>query len=82
MIFLKISNASELVAAKVGKFVERLTPDGIDNSAVEDQVIKKMIESLSEEGLKGEISAVNSIDINDEKLIIDEGFKVRSHTSF
>ena len=39
MIVLKITNASELVAAKVGRFLERLTPDDLDSFTVEDQVI-------------------------------------------
>ena len=51
MIVLKISNASEVVASKVGKFLERLTPDSIDHATVEDQVIKKLIENLAAEGL-------------------------------
>ena len=55
MIVLKISNASEVVASKVGKFLELLTPDSIDHTTVEDQVIKKMIENLAAEGIKGEI---------------------------
>ena len=35
MIVLKISNASEVVASKVGKFIELLTPDSIDHTTVE-----------------------------------------------
>ena len=61
MIVLKISNASELVASKVGKFLERLTPDSVDHNAVEDQVIKKMVENLAAEGLKGEIASILSL---------------------
>ena len=38
MIVLKISNSSEVVASKVGKFLEFLTPDNMDQSAVEDPV--------------------------------------------
>jgi hypothetical protein len=30
MIVLKITNASDLVAANIGKFLERLTPDAFD----------------------------------------------------
>ena len=51
MIVLKISNASEVVASKVGRFLERLTPDSIDQNAVEDQVIKKLVENLAAEGI-------------------------------
>ena len=34
MIVLKISNASEVVASKVGKFLEFLTPDSIDHAPI------------------------------------------------
>ena len=82
MIVLKITNAPELVAAKVGRFLERLTPDDLDSSTVEDQVIKKMIESLAAEGLKGEIAAVNGLDIDGEQLVLNEGLKVRQQAIF
>ena len=82
MIVLKISNASEVVAAKVGKFLERLTPDSMDQSAVEDQVIKKLIENLSAEGLKGEIAAINGLDLDGEDLSVHKGSTVRKHSSF
>ncbi|MAI95600.1 MAG: hypothetical protein CMN95_02605 [Synechococcus sp. MED650] len=82
MIVLKISNASEVVAAKVGKFLERLTPDSMDQSAVEDQVIKKLIENLSAEGLKGEIAAINGLDLDGEDLSVHKGLTVRKHSSF
>ena len=52
MIVLKISNASEVVASKVGRFLERLTPDSIDQTTVEDQVIKKVDRKLGCRGIK------------------------------
>ena len=82
MIVLKISNASEVVASKVGRFLELLTPDSVDHAAVEDQVIKKLVENLSAEGLKGEIASINGLDINGDELLIAEGLKVRRHSSF
>ena len=82
MIVLKITNAPELVASKVGRFLERLTPDDMDSSTVEDQVIKKMIESLAAEGLKGEIAAVNGLDFAGEQLVLNEGLKVRKQAIF
>ncbi|ABM78722.1 Hypothetical protein P9303_19801 [Prochlorococcus marinus str. MIT 9303] len=82
MIVLKITNASELVASKVGRFLERLTPDELDSSTVEDQVIKKMIESLAAEGLKGEIAAVNGLDFDGEQIVLNEGLKVRQQATF
>ena len=82
MIVLKITNAPELVASKVGRFLERLTPDDLDSSTVEDQVIKKMIESLAAEGVKGEIAAVNGLDIDGEQLVLNEGLKLRKQSIF
>ena len=82
MIVLKITNASELVASKVGRFLERLTPDDLDSFTVEDQVIKKMIESLAAEGLKGKIAAVNGIDFAGEQIVLNEGLKVRQQATF
>ena len=82
MIVLKISNSSEVVASKVGKFLEALTPDKVDQAAVEDQVIKKLVENLSAEGIKGEIASVNGVDIEGAELILHDGLKVRKHNSF
>ncbi|QNJ29452.1 hypothetical protein [Synechococcus sp. A15-24] len=82
MIVLKISNASEVVASKVGRFLERLTPDSVDQSAVEDQLIKKLIENLAAEGLKGEIAAINGLDLDGSDLSLKTELKVRKHTSF
>ena len=82
MIVLKISNASEVVASKVGKFLERLTPDSIDHTTVEDQVIKKMIENLAAEGIKGEIAAINGLDLDGDDLSLHKELKVRKHTTF
>jgi len=82
MIVLKISNSSEVVAAKVGKFLEFLTPDSIDNSTVEDQVIKKLIENLAAEGIKGEIAAVKGLELEGANLSLKDGMKVRKHESF
>ena len=56
MIVLKISNASEVMASKLGKFLESLTPDSLDQSTIEDIVVKKLVENLQAEGLKGEVA--------------------------
>ena len=82
MIVLKISNASEVVASKVGKLLELLTPDSIDHTTVEDQVIKKMIENLAAEGIKGEIAAINGLELEGENLSVHKGLNVRKHTAF
>ena len=82
MIVLKISNASEVVASKVGKFLELLTPDSIDHTTVEDQVIKKMIENLAAEGIKGDIAAINGLELDGENLSVHKGLNVRKHATF
>jgi len=82
MIVLKISNASELVAAKLGKFLESLTPDGLDAATVEDVLIKKMVENLQAEGLKGEIAAVRGLNLEGKQLTIDDGLHVRRVHTF
>jgi hypothetical protein len=82
MILLKISNASELVASKIGKFLESLTPDSIDQTTVEDAVIGKLIENLRAEGIKGEVAAVRGVDLDSKQLVLDGTTKVRRHDQF
>ena len=45
-------------------------------------VIKKLVENLAAEGIKGEIAAVQGLDISGQELNLQEGLKVRKHTSF
>lgn len=82
MIVLKISNASEVVAAKLGKFLESLTPDSLDQSTVEDILLKKLIENLAQEGLKGEVAAVRGLDLDNARLVLSDNLHVRRHQTF
>ncbi|WP_411867742.1 hypothetical protein [Vulcanococcus limneticus] len=82
MIVLKINNASELVAAKLGKFLESLTPDALDQATVEDILLKELIKNLASEGLKGEVASVKGLDLEGSKLVISESLQVRRHHSF
>jgi hypothetical protein len=82
MIVLKITNSSELLAAKVGKFLESLTPDGFDQVTVEDIVIRKLIENLAAEGLRGEVAAVSGLDLDGQELVIQKQLHVRSNRPF
>ena len=82
MILLKITNASDVVASKAGKLFEKMTPEMIDQKLVESQVIQQMIEQLQLEGLKGQISVVKGLDINEDTLITKSSFKVSSTKSF
>jgi len=77
MIVLKITNASDLVAANIGKFLERLTPDAFDQIKVEDIVIDRLVENLKAEGIRGEVAAFNGLDLNDENLVIHDHLKLR-----
>ena len=82
MIVLKITNSSEVLAAKVGKFLESLTPDGFDQATVEDIVIRKLIENLAAEGLRGEVAAVSGLDLNGQELVLNKKMHVRSNRPF
>ena len=64
MIVLKISNASDVVASKVGRFLERLTPDSLDEAKVEEEVIKKLVENLRTEGIEGSVASVKGLDLS------------------
>ena len=82
MILLKITNASDVVASKAGKLLEKMTPEMIDQKLVESQVMQQMIEQLQLEGLKGKISSVKGLDLSEDTLITKSSFKVRSSRNF
>ena len=82
MILLKITNASDVVASKAGKLFEKMTPDMIEQKLVESQVMQQMIEQLQLEGLKGQISSVKGLDINEDTLLTNSNFKVRTTKTF
>ena len=82
MIVLKISNASEVMASKLGKFLESLTPDSLDQSTIEDIVVKKLVENLQAEGLKGEVASVRGLDLDGKELVVHDGLNVRRHHAF
>ena len=82
MIVLKITNSSEFMATKVGKFLESLTPDAFDQNTVEDVLLRKLVENLQAQGLEGEIAAVRGFDLQDKELILKDKLNVRHHQSF
>ena len=82
MIVLKISNASELMASKLGKFLESLTPAGLDQTTIEDMVLKKLVQNLQAEGLKGEVAAVRGLDLAGKELVLQDQLHVRRHQTF
>ena len=82
MIILKISNASEVMASKLGKFLESLTPESLDQSTIEDILVKKLVENLQAEGLKGEVASVRGLDLDGKELVVHDGLNVRRHQAF
>lgn len=82
MLVLKITNAPEVVAAKVGKLLEAFTPDLLDQNTVEDVLIKELIKNLAAEGLKGEVAAVHGLDLQEKGLTVSDGLRVRRHQTF
>ena len=68
-IYLKITNPTEVVKKKTSKWLTDITPERIDRKLVEDEVIKGIIEQLTLEGIKGEISAINGFEVNESSVI-------------
>ncbi|MFQ6537592.1 MULTISPECIES: hypothetical protein [Aphanothece] len=71
-----------MVASKVGKFLESLTPDGLDQTTVEDIVLRKLIENLRAEGIKGEVAAVRGLELDEAELVMHDALRVRRHERF
>ena len=82
MIVLKITNASEVMASNIGKFLERLTPDSFDNHKIEDIVIERLVQSLASEGIQGEVASIDGVDLQDKELVIHNKLKVRNCKQF
>ena len=77
MIVLKISNASDLVASKVGRFLEKITPDGMEEAKVEEEVIKKLVENLRAEGIKGSVASVKGLELSIDGLQLKKELHMR-----
>ena len=82
MILVKITNSTEVVASKTHKLFAKVTPEKIDENLVESEVIKQMGTDLASFGLKGEISIVKGIDIDQETLVTKKGFVVKKSQNF
>jgi len=82
MILLEITNSPEVIKEKVGKLLEEITPDKLDQALVESQIIKSMVEKLRSEGLKGKISCVQGIELKEDSLTTKNSFKVKNIQDF
>jgi hypothetical protein len=70
------------MASKVGKFLESLTPESLDQTTIEDVVLKKLVQNLQAEGLKGEVAAVRGLDLAGKELVLQNQMHVRRHQTF
>ena len=82
MILVKITNSTEVVASKTHKLFAKVTSEKIDENLVESEVIKQMSTDLAAFGLKGEISIVKGIEIEDQALVTRKGFVVKKNQRF
>ena len=82
MILVKTTNSTEVVASKPHKLFAKVTPEKIDENWVEAEVIKQMGSDLASFGLKGEISIVRGIEVEEETLITKKGFVVKKRQQF
>jgi hypothetical protein len=82
MIVLHITNASDVVASKVGRFLERLTPEAFDIAKVEDIVLHRLVENLAAEGITGQIAAVSGMELQGRELVLQTKVHVRRHQEF
>jgi hypothetical protein len=68
-----------LVASKVGRFLERLTPDGLDEAKVEEEVVKKLVENLRAEGIRGSVASVKGLDLAPDGLSMKGDLHLRRY---
>jgi hypothetical protein len=79
MIVIKVTNASDVVASKIGRFLADLTPSGFDQGKVEEELIKQLVEQLSAQGLQGEVASVQGMDLHNQTITVDNKVQVRWH---
>lgn len=79
MIVIKVSNPSDVVASRIGRFLADLTPSGFDHNKVEDELMKQLVEQMAAQGLRGEVAAVKGLDLHNKTLKVDNDVQVRRH---
>ncbi|MCP9886401.1 hypothetical protein KBY96_00400 [Cyanobium sp. ATX 6A2] len=79
MIVIKVTNASDVVASKIGRFLADLTPSGFDQGKVEEELIKQLVEQLGAQGLQGEVASVQGMDLHNQTITVDNKVQVRWH---
>lgn len=79
MIVIKVSNPSDVVASRIGRFLADLTPSGFDQNKVEDELIKQLVVQMAAQGLQGEVAAVKGIDLHRKTIHIEDQVRIRRH---
>ncbi|MCU0529029.1 MAG: hypothetical protein MUD04_05970 [Cyanobium sp. Prado107] len=79
MIILKVTNASDVVASRIGRFLADLTPSGFDQGKVEEELMKQLAEQMRAQGLQGEVASVQGLDLHNNVITVDDKVKVRRH---
>ncbi|TVS01515.1 MAG: hypothetical protein EA413_14240 [Cyanobium sp. PLM2.Bin73] len=82
MIVIKVTNASDVVASRIGRFLADLTPSGFDQGKVEEELIKQLVEQLAAQGLQGELASVQGLDLHNQLVTVDSKVQVRRHRVF
>ena len=54
-----------------------LTPDGLDEAKVEEEVIKKLVENLRAEGIRGSVASVKGLDLSSDGLKLKTDLHMR-----
>ncbi|MEB3321830.1 MAG: hypothetical protein VKI81_03305 [Synechococcaceae cyanobacterium] len=79
MIVIKVTNSSDVVASRIGRFLADLTPSGFDQNRVEDELMKQLAEQLAAQGLQAEVAAVKGMDLHRSRVQLQEQITVRRH---
>jgi hypothetical protein len=79
MIVIKVTNASDVVASRIGRFLADLTPSGFDQGKVEEELIKQLAEQMSAQGLQGEVASVQGLDLHNKMITVDNKVQVRRY---
>ncbi|MEO1002841.1 MAG: hypothetical protein AAFX65_07000 [Cyanobacteria bacterium J06638_7] len=79
MIVIKVTNASDVVASKIGRFLADLTPSGFDQGKVEEELMKQLAEQMSAQGLQGEVASVQGLDLHNKTITVDDKVQVRRY---
>jgi hypothetical protein len=79
MIVIKVTNASDVVARRIGRLLADLTPSGFDQDKVEEELMRQLAEQMTAEGLQGEVASVTGLDLHNKVITVDDSVEVRRH---